>query len=182
MGSDSRQRQSLLRLLTLTLCCVFLVGIIWSTSSSTSEIIPGENADRILVQKHAHTLTLFRGDQPIKTYRVALGRGGQGQKFQAGDNRVPEGEYRIVGRNPHSAFHLALRIGYPTPEQVSQARQHGVDPGGDIMIHGIRNGLGWIGPLQREVDWTKGCIAVTDSEIEEIWRLVPDQTPIEIQP
>ena len=91
-----------------------------------------------------------------------------------------EGVYRIVGRNPHSAFHRALRVGYPTPEQVRQAQARGVDPGGDIMVHGIRNGLGWLGSLQRQVDWTKGCIAVTDGEIDEIWRLIPDGTPIEI--
>jgi murein L,D-transpeptidase YafK len=136
--------------------------------------------DRILVEKEAHTLTLFRQGKVLKTYRVALGRGGPGPKLQAGDNRVPEGIYRIAGRNPHSAFHRALRVGYPTPEQIRQAQVRGVDPGGDIMIHGIRNGFGWLGSLQRRVDWTKGCIAVTDDEIEEIWRLVPDGTPIEI--
>jgi murein L,D-transpeptidase YafK len=137
-------------------------------------------ADRIGVEKEAHTLTLFRQGKALKTYRVALGRGGLGPKLQAGDNRVPEGIYRIAGRNPHSAFHRALRVGYPTPEQIRQAQVRGVDPGGDIMIHGIRNGLGWLGSLQRPVDWTKGCIAVTDDEIEEIWRLVPDGTPIQI--
>jgi murein L,D-transpeptidase YafK len=170
-------------LLALTLGCALLVGIIWRVSRPPAAYnLAGGQADRILVQKKAHLLTLFSDGQPIKTYRIALGRGGLGQKFQAGDNKVPEGVYRIVGRNPHSAFHLALRVGYPTPEQVGQAHQRGVDPGGDIMIHGIRNGLGWIGPLQREVDWTKGCIAVTDREIEEIWHLVPDQTVIEIRP
>jgi murein L,D-transpeptidase YafK len=90
--------------------------------------------------------------------------------------------YRIAGRNPHSAFHLALRVGYPTPGQRQHAQLLGVDPGGDIMIHGIHNGLGWLGSLQRRMDWTKGCIAVTDPEIEEIWRAVPDGTPIVIRP
>ncbi len=127
-------------------------------------------------------MTLLEHGQAIKTYRVALSRGGAGQKLRAGDNKVPEGVYRIVGRNPHSAFHRALRIGYPSPEQAIRAKQTGIDPGGDIMIHGIRKGLGWVGPFQRSVDWTKGCIAVTDEEIEEIWRVVPDGTPIEIRP
>lgn len=71
-------------------------------------------------------------------------------------------------------------MGYPTPDQVRQAQARGINPGSDFMVHGIRNGLGWVGPLQRQVDWTKGCIAVTDREIEEIWRVVPDGTPIEI--
>ena len=106
-------------------------------------------ADRIVVEKQAHTLTLLRQGKVLKTYRVALGRSGAGPKLQAGDNRVPEGVYRIVGRNPHSAFHRALRVGYPTPEQFRQAQAGGVDPGGDIMVHGIRNGLGWLGSLQR---------------------------------
>ena len=139
-------------------------------------------SDYVLVEKASHTMTLFEQGQPIKTYRVALGRGGPGQKLQAGDNKVPEGIYTIAGRNPKSAFHRALRMSYPLPEQEIQARQRGVPVGGDIMIHGIRNGLGWIGSMQRRVDWTKGCIAVDDEEIEEIWRVVPDGTPVEIRP
>jgi murein L,D-transpeptidase YafK len=140
------------------------------------------NADRVVVMKQAHILTLYRQGQPLKTYQVALGRGGIGPKTQAGDNKVPEGVYRIVAHNPHSAFHRALKVGYPTPEQARLATARGINPGGDIMIHGIRNGLGWLGSLQRRVDWTKGCVAVTDSEIEEIARSVPDGTPIEIEP
>lgn len=158
---------------------VALVAFVFGAQSET-ETIAGP-ADRIVIVKHTHTLTLYRQGKVLKNYQVALGRGGTGPKVQAGDDKVPEGEYRIVGRNPHSAFHLALKIGYPTPDQVRQARAHGFDPGGDIMIHGIRNGLGWVGTLQRQVDWTKGCIAVTDGEIEEIWRAVPDNTPIEIR-
>ncbi|HJQ15803.1 MAG TPA: L,D-transpeptidase family protein [Allosphingosinicella sp.] len=137
--------------------------------------------DHILVDKSDHRMTLFKRGRIIKSYRVALGRGGLGPKTRAGDNKVPEGLYRITGHNPDSAYHLSLRIGYPTAMQASNARKRGVDPGGDIMIHGIRNGLGWIGGQHRRLDWTRGCIGVTDDEIEEIWRLVPDQTPIEIR-
>jgi murein L,D-transpeptidase YafK len=140
------------------------------------------SADSILVVKHTHTLTLLRDGQPIKQYRVALGRGGLGPKHEAGDNKVPEGTYRIVSRNTHSAFYRALRVGYPTPQQAAAARARGIDPGGDIMIHGIRNGLGWLGRAQRLIDWTKGCIAVTDPEMVEIWNTVPDGTPVEIRP
>jgi murein L,D-transpeptidase YafK len=163
---------------TGTACAVVIVFAFVSLQTSHGTVTGP--VDRIRVDKEAHTLTLFRQGKVLKTYRVALGRGGPGPKLQAGDNRVPEGIYRIAGRNPHSAFHRALRVGYPTPEQIRQAQVRGVDPGGDIMIHGIRNGLGWLGSLQQRVDWTKGCIAVTDDEIEEIWRLVPDGTPIEI--
>lgn len=143
---------------------------------------PIPTADTVLVIKHDHTLTLFRDGRSIKQYTVALGRGGIGPKQIAGDNKVPEGTYRIVSRNPHSAFYRALRVGYPTPSQSAAAHSRGVDPGGDIMIHGIRNGLGWLGPAQRLVDWTKGCIAVTDPEMDQIWNAVPDGTPIEIRP
>jgi len=137
--------------------------------------------DRIIVYKAAHRMTLLKDGQVIRSYRVALGRGGLGNKAAAGDNRVPEGVYRITGRNPTSAYHLSLRIGYPTAAQARDAQRRGTDLGGDIMIHGIRNGLGWVGSLHRRMDWTRGCIAVTNEEIEEIWRLVPDGTVIEIR-
>jgi murein L,D-transpeptidase YafK len=85
-------------------------------------------------------------------------------------------------RKPDSAFHRALHISYPAPADMARAAQSGVKPGGFIMVHGIRNGLGWIGRLHRLRDWTDGCIAVTDRDIEEIWRTVPDHTPILIEP
>ena len=139
-------------------------------------------ADRLVVEKAAHRLTLWRGGQAVKTYRVALGRGGMAPKVRQGDDLVPEGSYRIDGRNARSAYHRALHISYPNAADVRRAQRLGVAPGGDIMIHGIRRGIGWIGPLHRFRDWTRGCIAVTDPEIEEIWRLVPVGTPIEIRP
>lgn len=137
--------------------------------------------DRIIVEKSAHRMTLLKAGRIVKTYRIALGRGGLGPKTQSGDNRVPEGIYRISGRNPNSAYHLSLRVSYPTPSQVKAARARGTDPGGDIMIHGLRNGLGWIGAHHRRADWTQGCIAVTNAEVEEIWRTVPDNVVIEIR-
>ncbi len=139
-------------------------------------------ADHVIVQKSERTMTLLRDGQPLKTYAVALGRGGLAPKQREGDNRTPEGSYRISGRNPNSAYHLSLRISYPGPQDVQRAAARGQSPGGDIMIHGIRNGLGWLGSLHRHVDWTAGCIAVTNAEIEEIWQAVPDNTPIEILP
>ena len=161
---------------------VLVIAIATTLALRTHATTPLPTADSILVVKQTHTLTLIRDGQPIKQYKVALGCGGLGPKDHAGDNRVPEGTYRIVSRNPHSAFYRALRVGYPTPQQVTAARTRGIDPGGDIMIHGIRNGLGWVGPAHRIIDWTKGCIAVTDPEMDEIWNAVPDGTPIEIRP
>jgi murein L,D-transpeptidase YafK len=163
-----------------TLALIFGLAILSTLRTQATTPLPA--ADSILVIKHAHTLILLRDGQPIKQYRVALGRGGLGPKDYAGDNRVPEGAYRVVSRNPHSTFYRALRVSYPTPSQVAAAHAHGIDPGGDIMIHGIRNGLGWLGPPQRLIDWTKGCVAVTNLEMDEIWEAVPDGTPIEIRP
>ncbi len=139
-------------------------------------------ATRIVVLKKDHKLQLFAGDRVLKTYSVALGRGGLEPKQFEGDHKTPEGGYILDRRKPNSSFHRALHISYPNDSDRERARKAGKSPGGDIMIHGITNGLGWIGALHRKMDWTDGCIAVTDQEIEEIWELVPDGTPIEIKP
>jgi murein L,D-transpeptidase YafK len=138
--------------------------------------------DRILVMKKDHKLLLMNGDTVVKSYSVALGRGGLDPKQRQGDHRTPEGFYRIDSRNRSSRFHRALHVSYPNETDKERASKLGADPGGDIMIHGIQNGLGWLGTAHRSADWTNGCIAVTDKEIEEIWTLVPDGTPIEIRP
>ena len=139
-------------------------------------------ADRIVVEKSARKLTLFRGTTPLKSYSVALGRAPDGRKEREGDQRTPEGQYLIDAHKYDSAFHRALRISYPSAADSAAAAQRGVTPGGDIMIHGLRNGFGWLGAFHRCLDWTAGCIAVTDKEIEEIYRAVQDGTPIEIRP
>jgi len=113
---------------------------------------------------------------------VALGQGGLAPKQRAGDGRTPEGRYVIDSRNSASAYHRSLHISYPNPEDRKRAAKLGVSPGGDIMIHGLPNGKGFIGSAHRAYDWTLGCVAVTDAEIEEIWKLVPDGTPVEIRP
>ena len=131
--------------------------------------------DHILVLKKQHKLLLLSGDQIVKTYSVALGSGGLAPKRRQGDHRTPEGLYRIDSRNPASRFHLALHISYPEPSDKERARKLGVSPGGDIMIHGLGREFKSLGTKQYLYDWTAGCIAVTDTEIEEIWRLVPDR-------
>ena len=95
---------------------------------------------------------------------------------------MPEGHYRITGRNPASGYHLSLRVSYPTPGQRAAAHARGVDPGGDVMIHGLPNDRAGWGRAHRLVDWTAGCIAVTNDEIEELWNHVADGTQIEIRP
>jgi murein L,D-transpeptidase YafK len=143
---------------------------------------PGAVADRIVIEKRARTLTLFRGDGKLKIYKVALGSDPVGPKQQQGDGRTPEGTYVIDARKKNSQFHRALHISYPNAEDRRLARQHGVSPGGDIMIHGLPNGMASIGSAHRRRDWTQGCIAVTNEEIEEIWRAVPNGTRVVIKP
>jgi murein L,D-transpeptidase YafK len=143
---------------------------------------PGSQADQVVVYKAKRTLTLMQGGRPLKAYHVSLGANPVGPKNQEGDEKTPEGRYVLDYRNPNSRFHLSIHVSYPNAADQEAARHAGVRPGGAIMIHGIQNGLGWIGRLHRFWNWTDGCMAVTNSEIEEIWRAVPDGTPIEIYP
>lgn len=139
-------------------------------------------ADRLLVLKGERRLILFKDGVAIRDYRIALGRNPLGPKAEEGDGRTPEGGYVIDYRKPDSDFHRALHISYPSPADQAAAAARGVDAGGQIMIHGIRNGQGIMGRWHRMRDWTAGCIALTDAEIEQIWQAVPDGTPIEIRP
>jgi murein L,D-transpeptidase YafK len=139
-------------------------------------------ADKVVIIKSKRVLMLMRQSEIFKTYKVALGREPTGHKTKAGDKRTPEGTYVLDSRNPDSKFHLAIHISYPNELDLLNAHKHGVAPGGDVMIHGLPHDLGRLGKLHRLSDWTNGCIAVTNAEIEEIWRLVPDGTTIEIKP
>ncbi len=139
-------------------------------------------ADWILVEKKARRLTLFRENKPLKSYDIALGRQPDGPKRVQGDNKTPEGRYRIDFRKKNSDYHRALHISYPNPEDAAIAAKQKQSAGGDIMIHGLPKGMGSLERLHLLRDWTAGCIAVTNAEIEELWRAVPDGTPIEIRP
>ena len=118
----------------------------------------------------------------MRSFRVALGNVPVGAKQRAGDGRTPEGQYWISGRNPRSRYYRSLQISYPSPSDRVAAQRAGRETGGDIMIHGLPRGAGWIGKHHAGFDWTRGCIAVTNEEIDEIWELVSDGTPIEIRP
>jgi murein L,D-transpeptidase YafK len=139
-------------------------------------------ADSVVVEKKTRRLTLYHMGRPIRTYLVALGGQPVGDKLSAGDRRTPEGLFSIEARNPNSEYHLALRISYPDAAHRARAEAIGASPGGDIMIHGLPNGSGKVGAYHRTVDWTNGCIALTDEEIEEIWNAVPIGTPVQIKP
>jgi murein L,D-transpeptidase YafK len=177
-------RTSLLRLFGFA-----LAGLLLATAAAflfQARQKPAANAptkaDRILVEKAAHRLTLFSAGRKLKEYRVALGFSPVGSKQREGDGRTPEGNYAIDFHKSDSAFHRALHISYPNAADTARAAEAGVAPGGDIMIHGLSNGFSALGSAHRLRDWTAGCIAVTDSEIDEIWESVNDGTPIEIRP
>lgn len=141
-----------------------------------------ETADLIRIEKAERRMTLYADDVPLRVYRVALGFAPAGDKERQGDGRTPEGRYTIDFKNPNSAFHLSLRISYPSRADRAEARARGVDPGGDIFIHGTPGLWSWTGSLHTARDWTLGCVAVTNAEIEEIWRLVDVGTRVEIVP
>ena len=158
-----------------------VIAVIWANSSASP--LPAEaKADLLVVNKAERQLSAYSRGELLRSYRVSLGREPVGAKLRQGDRRTPEGTYVMDSHNPGSAFHRALHVSYPSAGDVARARAGAYDPGGEIMVHGIHNGLGWVGRAHRFVDWTVGCIAVTDPEIEELYRIVADGTRIEIMP
>lgn len=157
------------------------VGLIsiWMTAQSARPVL---HADRIVVLKKERTLELLSSGTVIKTYKIALGRDPIGPKSRQGDHKTPQGIYVLDSRNSHSQFYKSIHISYPSQHDRAAARQKGVSPGGDVFIHGLPNGYGAIGAAHRLRDWTDGCIAVTNEEIDEIWKAVPDGAQIEIMP
>ena len=136
--------------------------------------------DRIVIEKSARKLTVYRSGVALRDYKVALGFGPVGHKEREGDGRTPEGTYRIDRRNGESAYHLSLGLDYPRLDDIVRARAAGVSPGGDIFIHGQPNAFYGMATLRH--DWTAGCIALSDAEVDELWRITPIGTQVEILP
>jgi murein L,D-transpeptidase YafK len=154
-----------------------------AVSVAADDKLPADaRADRVIVMKKDRTLTLMNRDKVLKVYKVALGGDPVGPKRMEGDHRTPEGTYILDRRNSKSKYYRSIHISYPSVEDRERAHNLGVSPGGDVMVHGLPNGFGWLGASHRAQDWTDGCIAVTDQEMDEIWNAVPDGTPIEIKP
>jgi murein L,D-transpeptidase YafK len=150
--------------------------------AQTRNAEPPTRADRIVVEKSKRVMTLLHGSEALKSYQVALGGQPVGAKDRQGDHKTPEGSYEVDSKKPNSQFHRALHISYPSAAERERARKLGVSPGGDVEIHGLGSMWGWVGAAHRKVDWTDGCIAVTNEEIDEIWPLVQVGTPVEIRP
>jgi murein L,D-transpeptidase YafK len=160
----------------LTLAVVSVHALSPDNSSLPASAI----ADKVLVLKGERKLLLMKGNEVLKTYTVSLGGNPVGLKVREGDRKTPEGNYVLDRHNAHSQYHRSIHISYPNAEDVARARKLGVPTGGDLFIHGLPNDFK--GSDQQQGDWTNGCIAVTNAEIDEIWRVVADGTPIEIKP
>lgn len=177
-------KRTLLLIAALIVCGVGYTQIALRVGSGTPPPMAAQStqADAIIVDKTARRLMLMRKGAEIASYDISLGGAPSEHKSREGDERTPEGRYVIDWRNAGSVAHLSLHISYPNPADTTAAAASGHDPGGNIMIHGILNGWGWLGRAHLAWDWTNGCIAVTNAEMREIWSLVPDGTPITILP
>jgi murein L,D-transpeptidase YafK len=143
---------------------------------------PSVSVDRVVVYKRERKLVLLSQGKELRSYKVALGGEPIGPKTRHGDHRTPEGVYTLDSRNPNSRFYKALHISYPNSKDIAAAKKLGVSAGGDIMLHGLPKEYAWVGKAHILHDWTDGCIAVTNEEMDEIWKLVRVGTPIEIKP
>lgn len=138
--------------------------------------------DKIVVDKSNRKLSIYENGKFIKSYKISLGKVTKGAKEFEGDMKTPEGMYVINDKNANSGYHKNLGISYPNQKDIDHAASLGKSPGGLIKIHGIKNGYGWIGRLHLLKNWTLGCIAITDNEIDELYEIIPIGTPIEIKP
>ena len=153
-----------------------------SSASDTSPVAGPVLADRVVVRKSERRLYLMQGSSVLRSYRVALGLNPVGPKEQEGDSRTPEGHYQLTRRNPRSEYFLSIQVSYPNDRDLQRARRNRLTPGGAIMIHGLPNELRREPTYYEKRDWTDGCIAVSDSDMLEIWLMTSPDTPIDILP
>jgi murein L,D-transpeptidase YafK len=148
----------------------------------SSSVACAETVDLVVVSKGESRLYLERAGKRIASFKVAFGGEPEGHKRQEGDERTPEGKYVLDSKNAQSAFHRSIHISYPNAADRAAARSRGVSPGGDVMIHGQKNGWGWLAPIMQLFDWTDGCIALRDADMDKVWEAVEVGTPIVIKP
>jgi len=158
------------------------IGIILCSCFLFAGEKPDSSVDRVVVYKRERKLVLLSKGKEVRSYRVALGGAPAGPKMREGDHRTPEGLYVLDSRNSNSQFYKAFHISYPNKNDIAVARKMGVSPGGNIMLHGLPKAYAWVGKAHTLHDWTDGCVAVTNEEMDEIWKLVRVGTPIDIRP
>ena len=167
------QRRLAVSLLTL------LGGLLWQGSLHADEL---PAADKVLIEKSERKLHLFKNGVAFKTFDIALGLRPGGDKKEEGDFKTPEGEYMLDAKNSKSKYFLSIRVSYPNEQDRQEAQQRSVNPGGAIMIHGQPNFPNWSETYYKTQDWTNGCIAVSNSDMLDIWAMTNENTPIEIRP
>ena len=155
-----------------------LLGLFLSSAALAAGTI---HADKVVVIKGEKLLLLLHNGKVLKSYKVSIGRQ-PGRRVRRGDNRTPEGNYVIDRRNPRSRFYKALHISYPNASDIRMAEKLGVSPGEEVLIHGLPEGFDDLGVSHADFNWTRGCIAVSNEEMDEIWELVADGTPVKIPP
>ncbi len=167
----------------ITLLLAGLLGLAGCSTTSPKQTSNGL-ADKVVVKKSERKIELYSQGKVIRSYHVSLGGAPEGHKYREGDQRTPVGDYTLNWRNPNSNFYKAIHISYPNAQDKLASRQLGYDPGGNIMLHGMPTYIQSESMKRLYVnrDWTHGCIAVQNNEIDEIWKLVPDGTPITILP
>jgi murein L,D-transpeptidase YafK len=159
---------------------IFLLILLFSLQPLHA--VHAQKADKVLVIKSEGRLHLLNKGQRFASYRATFGAQPVGHKERRGDERTPEGHYVLDYKNPNSQFYKSIHISYPNAQDRRNARHLGVNPGGDIMVHGQTNGWGWAGPLMQFLPWTDGCVALSNGDMDEVWKAVDPGTPIEIRP
>ena len=162
-----------MKLATIAFISLSIIPTAWAADPAITHV-------RVL--KGQHKLQLLAGDRVVRDFHVVFGENPRGHKAQEGDERTPEGTYTLDYKKPDSAFHKAIHISYPNARDVAAAKVRGVSPGGQVMIHGQKNGLGWLAPVSQRFNWTNGCIALTNADMDVVWSMVKVGTPIEIVP
>jgi murein L,D-transpeptidase YafK len=157
------------------------IALIFTVVISANCFAGNRKVDLVLVDKSEKKMYLLSEGNQFKEYHVVFGSNPKGHKLQEGDERTPEGKYVLDYKKADSSFYKSIHISYPNEEDKAKAKKIGVSPGGLIMIHGQKNGFGWLSWLTQRFNWTNGCIAITNSEMDEIWELVKVGTPIEIR-
>lgn len=168
----------------ITIVLIAASGLLALQAGTPGAAVAGDFpvAEKVLVEKGKRKLHLMKGGEAIRTFDIALGIEPEGDKVEEGDNRTPEGLYWLDLRNPESDYFLSIRISYPNAEDRREAERRGVSPGGQIMVHGQPNIPTWSAAYYRQTDWTNGCIALSNSDMIDLWLMTPERVPIEIRP
>ncbi len=179
---QKRTKYKLILLITFLLLAIASSTAYLACSISDTKLDTSIHIDKIVVEKSKRKMYLYANNQLIKTYKIALGKHPRGGKKYEGDKKTPEGLYIINSKNPKSEYYKNLGISYPNKKDKEEAEKDGKNPGGDIKIHGLKNGWGWIGQMHLLTDWTAGCIAITNKNMDELYAIIEIGTPIEIKP